>query len=464
MSKVTKAKHNLDGVLQLLDTPDMDSVEHAALSLATGHGAEWPDKEYPWSVQERQRDEYEAAWRRQRLIWIERFLDRESESEEEENDCVPGPSTWTQTFDTRPERGLGRSISMNAAPNSKRSGSLCRVKFSAAHTDAREVFLSKRHVRAVAERLQKRRIAEEEEGVVMCICQGADDGRPMVRCDECRTWYHLICMDIHDVSELGDEWYCFKCLPSAEDPPPLPSTEPTFAPAMPESPPRAGVGDQPLYQSALQPSPMPASPITQRKGDRSPTRPSRLLHSIGDPGDPVRGGPSTPYHSRSADSRLYSTPKLYDEYGTDDHAPFDPTSTPSRGLKFPNPVPITPRRPHPWTPIPTLSWTTPSGLPRTPQFSAPSGSSNRSLAYTFSTLEDTVGPLTSPCPVDSPTRKSHKGADSAWPYPTSPLAVRGTDQRPFLPGIEDSPTLRHSHKGKDSSELTSRVDRSPRRE
>ena len=425
-------------------------MEDTEVSLMTDHGAEWPDKEYPWSLQKHQRDEYEEAWRRQRLAWIERFLDRESESDEEENDPVAGPSN--QKFDsgpmTRSQGGHKRSVSVNLKPNPRQSGILRQMTFSAANTDAREVLLSKKHVRVVAERLRKRRVAEEEEGVVMCICQGVDDGRPMVRCDECRTWYHLICMDIHDESELGDEWYCWKCLPSAEDPAPAPLTEPTFAPAMPESPPRAGVGDQPLYQSALQPSPMPPSPITQWTRDSSPTRRERLPHSlVGDPGDPVRGGPSTPYHSRSMNSGLYSPPKFYDEYGTDDHAPFDPTSTPSRGLKFPNPVPITPRRPHSWTPAPPLSWITPSGYPRTPQFSAQGGSSStRSLTYSLSSLEDSVGPLTSPWPTDdSPTRKPHRG-DSTWSLPTprraleSPLGVRGADHRIFLPGIEESPT------------------------
>ncbi|KAF8472417.1 hypothetical protein JB92DRAFT_3053874 [Gautieria morchelliformis] len=458
------------GVLRLFETPGTDSVEEAELSLSTGHGAEWPDKEYPWSVQERQRDEYETARRRQRLTWIERFFDRESESEDEEKQCVAGPSTWNQPIDqgsfTRAQRGYGQSISVNAAPNSKRSRGARQISFNAANTDAREVLMSKKHVRTVLERLRKRKMAEEEDGVVMCICQGADDGRPMVRCDECRTWYHLICMDIHDESELGDEWYCWKCLPSAGDPSPAPPIEPTFAPVRPDSPPRAGVGDQPLYQSALQPSPMPASPIAQRR-DLSPTRRSRLPHALGD-SDPVRGGPSTPYLGRTADSRLYSPPKLYDEYRTDDHVPFDPTSTPSRGLKFPNPVPVTPRRQqHPWTPAPSLSWTT-HGPPRTPQFVSQSGSSSaRSLAHSLSTSEDSVGPLTSPWPADdSPTRKPARGTDPIWPYTTSrrvldsPLAVQSADRRPFPLGADESPTPRHFYGLKDT-ELASRAGHSP---
>jgi PHD-finger len=427
-------------------------VEKAELSLSTGHGAEWPDKEYPWSVQELQRDEYEKAWRRQRLAWIERFFDRESESEDEEKQCVAGPSTWSQPIDlgssTRLHRGHGQPISVNA-PHSKGSRGARQMSFNTANTDAREVLLSKKHVRTVVERIRKRKIAEEEDGVVMCICQGADDGRPMVRCDECRTWYHLICMDIRDESELGDEWFCWKCLPSAGDPSHVPHIEPTFAPARPDSPARAGVGDQPLYQSTLQPSPMPASPIARRQQDRSPTRRSRLPHSLGDSGDPVRGGPSTPYLARTADSRLYSPPKLYDEYRTDEHVPFDPTSTPSRGLKFPNPVPTTPRRQHPWTPAPSLSWST-HGPPRTPLFFSQSGSSStRSLAHSLSTLEDSVGPLSSPWPADdSPTRKPPRGTDPAWPYPTprrvldSPLVVQSADRRPFPLGVEESPIPR----------------------
>ena len=443
-----------DGVLQLLETPETDDGEGMELTFGAGLGAEWPDKEYPWSEQERYRDDYEEAWRRQRLTWIERFLDRESESEDEENECVPGPSKWDQTLDPRsspgPQRGHGKTISINAIPSSKRFRNVRQMTFNAANTDAREVLLAKKHVREVAERLRKRRIAEEEEGVVMCICQGADDGRPMVRCDECRTWYHLICMDIHDESELGDEWYCWKCLPSAEDPAPVRPTEPTFAPAMPESPPRASVGDQPLYQSPLQPSPMPASPVSsRRRSERSPAagRRARLPpQALVDAGDPVRGGPSTPYHARATtDARLYMTPKLYEEYGVDEHVPFDPTSTPSRGLQFPNAVPMTPRRP-------PVSWMTPSGRPRTPPFGGPGSSSSssatRSLAYSLSTLEDSVGPLTSPWP-ESPTRKGPRGTES-WGYSTSRRVldspfVRGPDHQASM---SESPT-RHLYRGKD---------------
>ncbi|KAF8577555.1 hypothetical protein K439DRAFT_549809 [Ramaria rubella] len=454
------------GVLQFPSVSDMDTVESKELPMQNGHGAEWPDKEYPWSVKEQERDDLEEAERRQRLVWIERFLDRESESEDEDSECVAGPSNWNLLPDaaspTRPQRSHTKSVSLIS--DAKRAGNGRHMSFGAVTADAREVLLSKKYVRAVAERALKRKAAEEEEGVVMCICQGADDGRPMVRCDECRTWYHLVCMDIHDESELGDEWYCWKCLPSGEDPPLPPSSEPTFAPAMPESPPRAGVGDQPFYLSALQPSPMPASPVANRKRDRSPRR-SRLPHTLGDPGDPVRGGPSTPYQPQSTESRLYSTPKFYDEYAMDDHAPFDPTSTPSRGLKFPNPVPITPRRSHAWASVQPLLWTTPSGPSRTP---VQGPSSSHSLAYSLSTLEDSVGPLTSsPWHTDeSPTRRPHKRGDSSWPYPTSrrlfdsPLGVRSGVSRSYLKGVEESPTTQQ-FRGRDGDlgELSSRSDR-----
>ena len=459
----------------MFEMPEMDSCADAELVSANGHGAEWPDAEYPWSLQERQRDEHEETERRKRLRWIERFLDRESESEDEDNEGVPGPSTWNQMFDVGAvsplQKGPHKTVALNVSPRPRRLKNVRSMSFGTANADAREVLLSKKHVRVVAERVRKRKAAEEEEGIVMCVCQGADDGRPMVRCDECQTWYHLVCMDIEDESELGDEWYCWKCVPSAEDVPSIPPSEPTFAPVMPDSPPRAGFGDFPLYQSALQPSPMldicaraPASPVVHRNRDRSPPRRSRLPHAMGgDPSDPVRGGPSTPYQPRPTDSRLYSTPKFYDEHAVDEYLSFDPTSTPSRGLKFPNAVPITPRRPQTWTPAQgVVSWTTP-GSPRTPQFSSLTGSSARSLTSSLMTLEDSAGPLTSPWPEESPIRRPHKVGDSTWPYPPprrmldSPLAGRGAAHRPFLPGVEDTPTPRHFHRSKDNGELMTRA-------
>ncbi|KAF8510797.1 hypothetical protein BU17DRAFT_69887 [Hysterangium stoloniferum] len=372
-------KPDIGGLFEALQVVNMPNLEEEVDDESPHEdGTQWPDKEYPWSESERQRDELEETERKRRLARIERFLERESESDEDDNDCIAGLSLGYDSSSPPPRpRGRGKTIALNPTPRKGKAKSKSKVPsrmlFGAATADARHVLMSKKHVRAVAERLRQRRLAEEEEGVVMCICQNGDDGRAMVRCDACRTWYHLVCMDIHDPDELGEEWFCWKCLPDADNAPVEPVVrEPTFVPSRLDSPPRAGVGDQPFYQY-LEPSPMLASPVAASR----------------------TAGPSTPYipHRQG-----------YDEY---EHAPFDPTSTPSRGLKFPGPAPVTPRRQAPF-------W----GTPRTPLM-------NTSPAAWGSD--------------ESPVRRRPPPPPPPFmPYtlPRTPLAARG---RPF-PGAEESPT------------------------
>lgn len=279
-----------------------------------------------------------------RLSWIERFLDRESSSEGEEEEgqkgvvILEGESGEEEQEEEksmlgRKKGGRGKTVVLRMEPgmvssplsartpsrkNTKKSKPKSKGKpanpspsrspssrsrlhagtvgphhrrrrmlFDAPTSDALQVLLSKKRVRGLAHRAFSRRLGkeEEEEGVVRCICHTGDDGRGMVRCDACRGWYHLVCMAIGDEDELGEEWFCFRCEGQK-------TRIPTFAPDRPLSPPRSDVGDQPLYQPARRSPIPPASPTTRT--DES-------------------------------------------------YAPFDPTSTPSRGLRFPVVTPRTSR-------------------------------------------------------------------------------------------------------------------------
>ncbi|GJJ08963.1 hypothetical protein Clacol_003184 [Clathrus columnatus] len=530
---------------------------------------DWPDHLYPWSTASQNHTTKTEQERLKNLAYIERYLDRESESESEEDLTSPllghaggmglvfmydalakigegkkggcstgsgsvgpvlrsgrtkmvslservvqGPSRGSLTKGRKTGTGgaargnhsvkkpPNHATSENASTIPTATAPFQHLIFPTSTADARLALLSRKRVRLLAEKLRKR----EEEGVVMCICQGGDDGRAMVRCDRCRVWYHLVCVDVRDPDELGEEWFCFKCVGEDDDveegeeegeeetlngdeeeeepgvsvvlnrkartqilhasnasvnvklgangnvnvksrkkqqqhrvtvvdskqqqvkPRAKPRQKqrqakqqqqqqkvPDFAPAMPESPIRSGVGDQMLFQHhqtfPLQPSPMPPSPVRRKPTpgrrhalssnssipfplssssssshrsypdititddnniSRSPSRSpssrdrnggislinynyndpsSNLSHSnshITAPSTPRRSKPFNPYSFSSSSSSsptklgfppVYLTPRL----SYDDDAPFDPTSTPSRGLKFHAPTgPVTP--------------------------------------------------------------------------------------------------------------------------
>lgn len=56
--------------------------------------------------------------------------------------------------------------------------------------------------------------------IVDCICgrgqQRGDDenAEPMIRCDECRVWLHLSCLNIPSSRRLPKRWQCFRCTDS----------------------------------------------------------------------------------------------------------------------------------------------------------------------------------------------------------------------------------------------------------
>lgn len=46
---------------------------------------------------------------------------------------------------------------------------------------------------------------------VDCVCDRGDDGKPMVRCEDCITWFHLACLGIPSLKQLPKEWFCYRC-------------------------------------------------------------------------------------------------------------------------------------------------------------------------------------------------------------------------------------------------------------
>jgi len=305
----------------------------------------WPDSEFPWKLRSEERLELEKAEEEERLRWIERFLDRDSDDEEEIDSTPSEPTTYGVNLETTPPHARlpsfyrpGRA-EHTARPtvllnNSHTGGPVRKVGFPSDPADARAALLSKRSVRALSFRQQRRqRELDDEDEEIVCICHGTDDGRELVQCDACQTWYHLQCIGIRSVAELGreeDPWFCRRCVarsrsPSTE-PEDLLSSEPTFVPTDEE--PNVRRSDTPFFQPGISDSPnwsVPRMPKTPTRG-YPPSDSSRSWL------DSSRGGPSTPQQA-APPVKIYSSP--YDAYQNYvDESPFDPTSTPSRGIRF----------------------------------------------------------------------------------------------------------------------------------
>ena len=311
----------------------------------------WPDSEFPWRLRTEERVEIAKAEQEERLRWIERFLDRDSDDEEDvpkfddqgadEDEALP-KSKWGTVYEHGSEKpvavkmGRGKMVPLLTYPSDDKHSIVRRTVFPSDPADARVALLSKKTVRTLSYRRQRRhRDGEDDEDEVVCICNGKDDGRELVQCDDCQTWYHLHCIGIKNIAELGreeDPWFCRECMARCRSPSTEPDNfivrEPTLVPTDSETH-RHRSEDMPFYQPPLQESPnwhsyrMPKTP-TRAAYNSHPESNHSWIDS-----DSSRPGPSTPRHY----THVFSTPGPFDAYNLEE-SPFDPTSTPSRGIKF----------------------------------------------------------------------------------------------------------------------------------
>ncbi|KAF7293740.1 PHD-type domain-containing protein [Mycena chlorophos] len=351
----------------------------AAMLEETAEKPNWPDGEFPWRLRSDERAELTKEEDRHRMKRIESFLNRDTDDEadsegengkdadEHEQDLLSA-AEWGRIYreDQRPvpARGgrgkmvpLAADVTPDGRPNTIRRRQLFVPSDPA---DARAALLAKRTARAISFRKDRRHEQQPvDDDVVLCICKGkydSDDG-DVVQCDQCRTWYHLHCIGIPDVAALGPEdaeWYCMACVVVARsdssDDGEEELVQPTFAPTEEQGTQRSSP-DAPMFQ-ALQESPVV---WTKKERDVLSTPPRRTTT-----GSKLAGGagalpfpsfeardapvtpkaPTTPAYLRpprvwgSSDMPHSLTPGFaaLDFYGDD--TPFDPTSTPSRGIKF----------------------------------------------------------------------------------------------------------------------------------
>lgn len=246
---------------------------------------------------------------------------------------------------------------------------------------------------------------------------GMDDGRELVQCDDCKEWFHLECIGINDIEELGreeDPWYCMNCLGI----PPAQSSSPTFVPTE-DRPASKSWRDLLFFQAASQESPTGVSWNTSRV-PKTPVRGGETTHQLSsrsswDDSSSSQAGPRTPSTTHRG-PRVYDTPKVYAPH--DDH--FDPSSTPSRGIQFSGPF---------TTPKPTAFWHSRASAMQTP--SRPAKKPTAPWAFDAPREEPSSY---QPVYDDSPVRRSQPRPDkyiAARRIQESPLAARSTSI-PFL--------------------------------
>lgn len=292
----------------------------------------WPDTQFPWRLRSEQCDDYSKMKEAQRLRYIENFLSRDSDDEDDEESLFQN-----QTVHSGSGSGRGKTYPLLARSQNRDRGPTTVSVVPSDPADARTALLSKRSIRQFSFRRAQRQSTDDDiDDEVVCICRGSDDGRELVQCDGCYTWYHLQCIGIRSIAELGreeDPWFCGSC---AKTPPPdiLPSFEPTFVPTE-EKLRHDKSYDPPFFHAGFNPSPAvpwgssPCPPVTP------PGRRAGPYFSSGSSWDETSSqpGPQTPQHS-SQSVRVHTTMPGCAEPFMADESPFDPTSTPSRGIKF----------------------------------------------------------------------------------------------------------------------------------
>ncbi|KAK7064863.1 hypothetical protein R3P38DRAFT_2826799 [Favolaschia claudopus] len=424
----------------------------------------WPDAEFPWRLRTEERAEITKEEEEQRMQMIEKFLDRDTDVEEgsdddedkdkEEEDLLD-PSDWGKVYDNGTQRpiptrgGRGKMVQLAAEPHIDRRISARRSRFFPSDPgDARAALLSKKRVRSLSFRQKRReRTQGADNDEVLCICRGKyDEDGDVVQCDTCNTWYHLHCLGIPSIADLGpedDPWFCEGCIvverseSSEED---EPETLPTFAPTD-SDPPRVSLSsDAPLYQPVE--SPMPWNAPT------TPPRASNAARDLGPAFASVASGsrlepftPSTPNSNRRRSSVQVwgrDTPGGFDL----DDLPFDPTSTPSRGIKFAAPF-ATPK--NTWTARPNALFETPSkrrdsssrifGAPGTLDESASGGGVFSSPFGRLPTYDD------SPIRRDTAPAADSQRARRLLGSPVAPSLASGRYLGHVMTALQESPVM-----------------------
>jgi hypothetical protein len=370
-------------------------------------GPDWPDAEFPWSLKADQL--VRAHWETQaeKMRWIEKFLDRESDSESEDEEIMPS-SAWGELYQHPPmpcRGGRGKMVPIKATDR-RRTGIMV---FPSDPADARAALLSRRAIRTwtIRRTSQARHpnlssdhsgSGEDED---FCICEGEVKDRGLVQCDDCERWYHLRCIGVRNVGELGgldDPWYCTGCVEGTRrtvtPEPTIPSSEPTIVPTDDDCP-GSSPKDPLFFVGDSERSPF--STWHPHARPSTPTRGGATFEPLSGSSSTVysnKGGPSTPQNASSGLERIYETPNLSINVDGGEST-FDLTTTPSRGMKFST---FTPKSIGPWS---YNSRTNTTGM----GFHTPSRKHTGSVNRLVGRVDSVSGIAARPVLQDSPTRR-----------------------------------------------------------
>ena len=414
-------------------------------------GPDWLDAEFPWSLKADQL--IRAHWETQteKMRWIEKFLDRDSDSGSEGEEIMPS-SAWGELYQHPPmpcRRGRGKMVPIKATDR-RRTGTMV---FPSDPADARAALLSRRVVRTLTLRRasQARRSSNlssdgsgSGEDGDFCVCEGKVKNRGLVQCDDCERWYHLRCIGVRNAGELGgphDPWYCTSCMKDTRrtitPEPTIPSSEPTIVPTDDDCP-GSSPKDPLFFVGDSERSPFPT--WRPRARPSTPTRGSAPFEPLsGSSLTPYsnKGDPSTPQNPSSGLARIYETPNLSIDIGGGETT-FDLATTPSRGMKFST---FTPKSIGPWSYNSRANMT---GI----GFHTPSRKHAGSVNRIMGRVDSVSGIAPRPVLQDSPTRRK-EGAIGRVLHSRrlheSPMSFGGlTSGGRFggFPMLEESPVVR----------------------
>ncbi|CAG8548892.1 7076_t:CDS:2 [Acaulospora colombiana] len=351
---------------RILQPPSKDDQDTEVTSVL-----DWPDDAYPWSLLS-SKENFVDMRRQQDLQLIAKYLEESSESDDDEDSKPNGVTDPADALAALRAKKATRQLIQRKAVKAA-VAKATKGKVTASKASSSELRKAKDDIKDVME-LDKN---GEDSDEVACICNGADDGRPMVQCDRCHTWHHVDCVT-KEGEELPEEWFCGKCLASSSSGKAIDIDESSLST---HERPDIGTENNPAFMHVY---------LSKDTNSLSPGVPqffiSRDGHIFGNRTPPSSKSslPRYPYpYSMWPDSSTsprpstdhfddpmtaiaatpFGTSSLGSAYGSSEDPFFDNLhSTPSRslGLRFAPPFSASPKKDRPWTNY-TGAFATPSG-------------------------------------------------------------------------------------------------------
>ncbi|KIM34385.1 hypothetical protein M408DRAFT_19298 [Serendipita vermifera MAFF 305830] len=417
---------------------------------------ECPDDVYPWSLARPDGDTDHARTRLRKLEMIERYLEEETSSEDD-NSPKTDPADAMVAL-------RAKKASRNLIQKRKEATKVATKATSASTPHAP----AKKPSKAVLATPPKVEITPESEmdidkdsDEVACICKGPDDGRPMIQCDNCHSWLHVDCVTREEErNRLPDKWYCWKCPVGTAPDRVSTDAQPVFVasstPEYPKNLRRDTAADIPIYQASDK---QQASPELGAYAPGAETPSSSALLAERTP-QVNKDWPKYPFSVDDPMTAIAATPfigsSFQSPYGTFDDS-FDHLQSPNRnfGLQYAPPPSATPRRERPWTNY-IGSFAAPTN-PTGPQLS-PSSAQALPIVQTdplFIHYEHDAPKQTAhhhgrakkkAKPKEKGTDGSEKGDETATAPPDSAESSNAEESGPFSdPGTVDASTPTESH-------------------